>query len=213
MPWFVAEVRGYSRAYDRWDEYGLWYLILSVPLFLVFTDACIYWVHRIEHHPLLYKHVHKPHHKWIVPTPFASHAFHPLDGYAQSLPYHIFPCIFPLNKLLFLCLFGFVNLWSIMIHDSDMINNTGFEKYINGPAHHRSITYTSRVTMVNTLPPAIVCLAVSASHRQRMILCSRPKACLDRPRTSRRNDRCVRLFLCNFFPRSMVGYHPCPHST
>lgn len=136
VPWFVAEVRGYSRVYDRWDEYGLWYLILSVPLFLVFTDACIYWVHRIEHHPLLYKHVHKPHHKWIVPTPFASHAFHPLDGYAQSLPYHIFPCIFPLNKLLFLCLFGFVNLWSIMIHDSDMINNTGFEKYINGPAHH-----------------------------------------------------------------------------
>lgn len=136
IPWFVAEVRGYSRAYDRWDEYGLLYLILSVPLFLIFTDTCIYWVHRIEHHPRLYKHLHKPHHKWVVPTPFASHAFHPLDGYAQSLPYHIFPCIFPLNKLLFLGLFGFVNIWSIMIHDSDMINNTGLEKYINGPAHH-----------------------------------------------------------------------------
>ena len=72
VPWFLAEVRGYSRAYDRVDEYGWLYLILSVPLFLVFTDACIYWVHRLEHHPLLYKHVHKPHHKWIVPTPFAS---------------------------------------------------------------------------------------------------------------------------------------------
>jgi len=136
LPWFVLEVRGYSLAYDRWDEYGLWYLILSVPLFLVFTDACIYWVHRSEHHPSIYKYIHKPHHRWVVPTPFASHAFHPLDGYAQSLPYHIFPWIFPLNKLLFLALFGFVNIWSIMIHDSDMINNTGLEKYINGPAHH-----------------------------------------------------------------------------
>ena len=136
VPWFLAEVRGYSRAYDRVDEYGWLFLILSVPHFLGFTDACIYWVHRLEHHPLLYKHVHKPHHKWIVPTPFASHAFHPLDGYAQSLPYHIFPCIFPLQKVLFLGLFGFVNLWSIMIHDSDMITDTGFERVINGPAHH-----------------------------------------------------------------------------
>lgn len=136
VPWFVAEVRGYSRVYDRWDEYGLWYLILSVPFFLLFTDICIYWVHRIEHHPSIYKYVHKPHHKWIVPTPFASHAFHPIDGYAQSLPYHIFPVLFPLNKLLFLALFGFVNMWSIMIHDSDMITGTGLERIINGPAHH-----------------------------------------------------------------------------
>lgn len=136
VPWFVAEVRGYSRMYDRYDEYGILYLILSVPLFLVFTDTLIYWVHRLEHHPSIYKYVHKPHHRWIVPTPFASHAFHPLDGYAQSLPYHIFPCVFPMHKLLFLGMFGFVNLWSIMIHDSDMICNTGFERVINGPAHH-----------------------------------------------------------------------------
>lgn len=136
VPWFVAEVRGYSRVYERYDEYGIWYLFFSVPFFLVFTDACIYWIHRIEHHPSIYKYVHKPHHKWIVPTPFASHAFHPVDGYAQSLPYHIFPVLFPLHKLLFLGLFGFVNLWSIMIHDSDMITGTGLEKIINGPAHH-----------------------------------------------------------------------------
>lgn len=71
-----------------------------------------------------------------MPTPFASHAFHPLDGYAQSLPYHIFVYLFPLHKLLYIGLFGFVNMWSILIHDSDMITNTPFEKVINGPAHH-----------------------------------------------------------------------------
>lgn len=27
-------------------------------------------------------------------------------------------------------------MWSILIHDSDMITNTPFEKVINGPAHH-----------------------------------------------------------------------------
>ncbi|CBQ74000.1 probable sterol delta 5,6-desaturase [Sporisorium reilianum SRZ2] len=136
VPWFVLEVRGHSKLYENISDYGWAYAVLSVPLFLVFTDFLIYWVHRIEHHPRLYKHVHKPHHKWLVPTPFASHAFHPLDGYAQSLPYHIFPFVFPLHRVLSIGLFVFVNLWSILIHDSDMICNSPLEKIINGPSHH-----------------------------------------------------------------------------
>jgi hypothetical protein len=35
---------------------------------------------------LLYGTIHKPHHLWKLPTPFASHAFHPCDGVAQSMP-------------------------------------------------------------------------------------------------------------------------------
>ncbi|CEH19239.1 c5-sterol desaturase [Ceraceosorus bombacis] len=136
LPWFVAEVRGHSMLYENISDYGIAYAIFSVPFFLVFTDACIYWVHRLEHHPRLYKHIHKPHHKWLVPTPFASHAFHPLDGYAQSLPYHIFVFLFPLHRYIYIGLFVFVNCWSILIHDSDMIVNSPLEKIINGPSHH-----------------------------------------------------------------------------
>jgi Delta7-sterol 5-desaturase len=32
LPWFEAEVRGYSMLYDNVDDYGLLYLFLSVPL-------------------------------------------------------------------------------------------------------------------------------------------------------------------------------------
>jgi len=88
------------------------------------------------HHPLIYKYIHKPHHKWLIPTPFASHAFHPLDGYLQSVPYHLFIFVFPLHRWLYLALFVFVNFWSILIHDSDMITGHALEKVINGPAHH-----------------------------------------------------------------------------
>ncbi|KIJ14305.1 hypothetical protein PAXINDRAFT_116420 [Paxillus involutus ATCC 200175] len=136
LPWFQAEVMGYSRLYDNVDEYGRLYLVLSIPFFLLFTDYCIYWVHRILHHPTLYKTFHKPHHKWIIPTPFASHAFHPVDGYLQSVPYHLFIFLFPLHRWVYLCLFVFVNFWSIFIHDSDMITGHPLEKVINGPAHH-----------------------------------------------------------------------------
>ena len=50
-----------------------------------------------------------------VPTPFASHAFHPLDGYLQSVPYHVFIFVFPLHRWLYLGLFVFVNFWSILV--------------------------------------------------------------------------------------------------
>lgn len=50
-----------------------------------------------------------------VPTPFASHAFHPLDGFAQSFPYHTFIFIFPMQRHLYLISFILVNCWSIFV--------------------------------------------------------------------------------------------------
>ncbi|KAK3944303.1 C-5 sterol desaturase [Diplogelasinospora grovesii] len=143
FPLFVAEVRGYSKLYDTSAEGpGLWYDILQFPLFLLFTDLLIYWIHRGLHHPLVYKRLHKPHHKWIMPTPYASYAFHPIDGFVQSIPYHIFPFIFPLQKLAYVFFFVFVNFWTILIHDGEYIANSPI---INGAAchslHHLAFNY------------------------------------------------------------------------
>jgi lathosterol oxidase len=131
---FFFEVRGYSKLYNTTEDGpGLWYDILQYPLFLVFTDFCIYWIHRGLHHPRIYKYLHKAHHKWIMPTPFASHAFHPLDGFAQSAPYHLFIFMFPLQKHAYVILFVFVNFWSIMIHDGEYLTDN---PVVNGAACH-----------------------------------------------------------------------------
>ncbi|KAA8643190.1 hypothetical protein EYZ11_010326 [Aspergillus tanneri] len=133
-PFLVAEVRGYAMLYDGFsDEPFPYYSILQFPLFIAFTDLCIYWIHRGLHHPLIYKTLHKPHHKWIMPSPYASHAFHPLDGWAQSVPYHVFPFIFPLQKFAYVILFGFINLWTVLIHDGEYVSNS---PVINGAACH-----------------------------------------------------------------------------
>lgn len=117
LPWFLAEVRGKSLLYQDVADYGWSWLLVSSVLYMAFNDFAIYWIHRLEHHPSVYKYIHKPHHKWIgksptrslthahlelhklhsqhvpvltttsVPTPWAALAFHPLDGYVQSLPY------------------------------------------------------------------------------------------------------------------------------
>ncbi|KAJ5083565.1 hypothetical protein N7456_012992 [Penicillium angulare] len=133
-PFFVAEIRGFSKLYDFSSQSPFWgYSLLQYPLFILFTDSGIYWIHRGLHHPLVYRWCHKPHHKWVVPTPFASYAFHPLDGWAQSLPYHVFPLIFPLQKCAYLGLFMFVTLWTVLIHDAEYLSTS---KFINGAACH-----------------------------------------------------------------------------
>lgn len=127
-PFFILEIRGYSKLYDFSSESPFWgYTILQYPLFILFTDSCIYWIHRGLHHPLVYRWLHKPHHKWVVPTPYASYAFHPLDGWAQSLPYHVFPLIFPLQKCAYLGLFMFVTMWTVLIRkfsSSSILSNS-----------------------------------------------------------------------------------------
>ena len=78
LPWFLGDVRGWSMLYDSLEQgpFGAmegqagvaarWgYMFASAAAFLLFTDFCIYWVHRILHIPVLYRKLHKPHHKWI----------------------------------------------------------------------------------------------------------------------------------------------------
>lgn len=135
VPWFLVELQGHSKLY--WDvssvKGGWWSILLQYPAFIMFTDFGIYLIHRWLHWPRVYKMLHKPHHKWLVTTPYASHAFHPVDGYAQSLPYHIYPFLFPLHKLSYLILFTFVNFWTVMIHDGEYLAN---DPIINGAACH-----------------------------------------------------------------------------
>lgn len=130
----VAEVRGHSKLYDDSSSAPFpYYNIIQFPFFVLFTDFLIYWIHRGLHHPRVYKTLHKPHHKWIIPTPFASHAFHPLDGFAQSIPYHLFPFLFPLQKFAYILLFAFINFWTIFIHDGEYYATNPI---INGAACH-----------------------------------------------------------------------------
>ncbi|KAF9112112.1 c-5 sterol desaturase [Mortierella sp. AM989] len=112
---------------------GWGYVAFSIVAFLMFTDFGIYWIHRWLHHPILYKRLHKPHHKWIIPSPFSSHAFHFMDGYSQSVPYHLFVYLVPMQKWIYLIMFSLVNLWSVLIHDGEyLVSNP----VVNSAAHH-----------------------------------------------------------------------------
>lgn len=138
---FLLEVRSYSKLYWYDRPQQTWSNLLmevgfSVALFLFFTDSLIYWIHRGLHQKNVYKYLHKTHHLWKVPTPFASHAFHPLDGFLLSVPYHIYPFLFPLHKIVYLGLFLAVNVWTVTIHDGDYRVPDMLKPFVNGSAHH-----------------------------------------------------------------------------
>ncbi|CAJ1008756.1 putative Fatty acid hydroxylase superfamily [Leishmania naiffi] len=132
MPAATFAHRGYSKMYNNISDYGWGYFLISPVLFFAFTDFMVYCFHRGLHHPMIYKHVHKLHHTYKYTTPFSSHAFNPVDGFGQGVPYYLFVYLFPLHSTLFLVLFLAVNFWTISIHDQ--VDFGG--RFINTTGHH-----------------------------------------------------------------------------
>jgi len=130
-PLEVAVLYGYGRVYSNVSDYGWWYVPFSCILFLVFTDSLIYWIHRGLHLPSLYW-IHKLHHRYKNTTPYSAFSFHPLDGWSQGLPYHIFAFIVPMHKIMYMLVLFLVGLWTMNIHDRFTVNIPG----VNGAAHH-----------------------------------------------------------------------------
>lgn len=68
-------------------EHGYVYLVVSTVLVFLFQDGVAYYIHRLMHIPLLYKTIHKHHHRYHSPTAFSSTAFHPIE-------FTIYQCVF-----------------------------------------------------------------------------------------------------------------------
>jgi len=131
-PFELMVARGWTKVYWNVEDHGWAYLLVSPLLFLVFTDACIYWIHRILHHRWFYAPLHKLHHKYKETTPFSAFAFHPLDGWLQGVPYHIFVFLMPFHHITYGAAMLLVGLWTINIHDRIDLDLPG----VNGAGHH-----------------------------------------------------------------------------
>lgn len=72
--------RGWTRIYTDVDAYPLWYLPVSVLLYLFAHDTWFYWTHRWMHRPRPFKMAHAVHHASRPPTAWAAMAFHPIEA-------------------------------------------------------------------------------------------------------------------------------------
>lgn len=132
---YVGIDRGHSKMYYDVHANGHGWLTLAwtTVAFVILSDAMIYWIHRGLHHPAIYAYIHKPHHSTKFITPWTAHAFHPLDGFLQGLPYYLFVYFLPMHHIQHTLLLFLVHCWTISIHD----RYTMCEKFgINGAGHH-----------------------------------------------------------------------------
>ena len=133
IPVFLLQIRGYTKLYNPGDGPGIWYEIFQVPFFLLFTETTYYWTHRALHSPLLYKRMHKSHHKWVFATPFAGFAFHPLDGFLQGSPFTLFTHLFPMNTRTYTFFFTFNAFYTTILHEGELMEDS---RIFNGPSNH-----------------------------------------------------------------------------
>ena len=120
MSWLVEE--GYTKCYFYIDEIGGWtnYLLYTL-LYFTTVEFGIYWMHRTLHTNKFPSHVHAPHHAYMEAktlTPWASIAFHPLDGILQASPYVACLLFIPSHYITSTLMLAFTAIWATNIHDS-----------------------------------------------------------------------------------------------
>ncbi len=70
---------GRSAVYFDWHERGLAYAAFATVFYFLLTDAGLYWAHRTFHRPLLFRYIHRYHHRYTAPNAFTAMAMHPLE--------------------------------------------------------------------------------------------------------------------------------------
>jgi Delta7-sterol 5-desaturase len=71
--------KGHTKIYLDIKDHSVWFAVLGFPLLLLLNDAWFYWIHRLLHHPKVYRFIHAEHHRSIVVNPFTSFSFHALE--------------------------------------------------------------------------------------------------------------------------------------
>lgn len=131
---------GYSQVYTDVSEYGWWYTLASVPLYLFLHDMYFYWTHRAMHHPAIFKTVHLVHHRSTNPSPWAAYSFHPLEAVVQGLFFPITFMLIPIHVKALLAAVLISLLYNVLGHVSFEFMPKGFTRsfmfWHNVPTHH-----------------------------------------------------------------------------
>lgn len=79
------QAHGWTRIYTDAYAMPLWYLPLSLLLYLCAHDTWFYWTHRLMHRPRWFKIMHAVHHESRPPTAWAAMSFHPWEALTGAI--------------------------------------------------------------------------------------------------------------------------------
>lgn len=89
--------QGWTLIYTDLGDYPLWYLPLSIFLYLFAHDSWFYWTHRWMHQPRWFRLAHAVHHASRPPTAWAAMAFHPIEALTGAIVIPLLVFIVPIH--------------------------------------------------------------------------------------------------------------------
>lgn len=115
--------------YTDLQKYGFWYLGVSFVTVLLLQDTYFYFIHRMFHHPRIFKWMHHGHHRSGNPTPWSSFAFDLPETILQALFFVGVIFIVPLHFITLVVLLMTMTVWAVLTH-------LGFEVFPSSSTPH-----------------------------------------------------------------------------
>ena len=132
---------GFTQIYTDNYEYSLWYIPLSIIIFLLIHDFYYYWLHKWMHESKILRRFHMHHHKSVNTTAFTSFSFHPVESVLQGVIVPIIVIVLPMSLLALSITLILMTISAIINHGGVEIYPLGkkfkfFGKHIIGATHH-----------------------------------------------------------------------------
>jgi len=121
---------GWTQIYTDFAAYPLWYLPLSLFLYLFAHDTWFYWTHRLMHRPSLFRIAHAVHHASRPPTAWAAMSFHPLEALTGAVVIPALVLLIPIH----VAMLGLVLLVMTVM---GVTNHMGWEMFPRALVHSR----------------------------------------------------------------------------
>ena len=132
---------GLTKIYLDPGQYDWIYIPFSYLIVLLVQDTVFYFIHRLCHHPQLYRLTHRGHHRSKQPSPWTSFALDPIESLVHSLLLVMLVILLPLHVVTVLAVLATMSAWAMVNHLSPEILPQWFPHHwlgdwIIGPAHH-----------------------------------------------------------------------------
>jgi len=134
-------IQPYTLFYTDISQHGIPYFIVAFVLMIFIHDTYFYWMHRLMHHPKLFKILHLVHHKSTNPSPWAAYAFHPLEAVIEAGIFPVFLFIMPIHTIHLGIFFLFMIIYNVYGHLGYELYPKGFSKHPIGKWINTSVNH------------------------------------------------------------------------
>lgn len=133
------QAQGWTRIYVDWSDFPLWYLPVSLFVYLLLHDTWFYWTHRLMHRPRWFRIAHAVHHDSRPPTAWAAMSFHPIEAITGAIVIPALLFVIPIHIAMLGLVLAIMTLMGVG-------NHMGWEMFpkalVHGPAGRWLITAT-----------------------------------------------------------------------